>query len=174
MDTLEGAMKTTADFLDELQKKLAVNSDYAVGKLLGIHRQQLSHYRLLKGAFDDAMCLRVAEILELDSAYVMACMHYQRAKAPEVKRAWAHAAEVLYGLAACLMLVALPALIMMGWNPSHDLAGMVAAVGFVGNSRNLTELYIMRIEYGVDVALLITLIVLLIKAFPWHPPVKIR
>lgn len=119
-------MKTTADFLDDLQVKLCVKSDYAVGKLLEIHRQTLSHYRLKKGAFDDEMSLRVAEILELDSAYVMACMHHQRAKQPEVKAAWAHAAEVLYGLAAALAIMAiLPTFTL----PDYALS----SVAFVGS-----------------------------------------
>jgi hypothetical protein len=98
-----GAMKTTADFLDDLQRKFDLPSDYAVGNMLGMHRQQISHYRLLKGAFDDSVCLKVAELLELDPGYVMACMHAQRAKGKDVKRAWERAAKSLAGSALAVL-----------------------------------------------------------------------
>lgn len=100
-------MKTTADYLDELQAHFDVDSDNALGAKLEMHRQQLSLYRNKKAAFDDEMCLRVAKLLKTDASYVMACMHWQRAKAPQVKAAWKHTAEVLYGLAAAWMLFAI-------------------------------------------------------------------
>lgn len=100
-------MKTTADFLDSLRAKLDLPSDGQLAERLGMHRQYMSKYRTLSHTFDDAMSLRVAEILEIDGSYVMACMHHQRAKAPEVKAAWKHTAEVLGGLAAMLAMVAL-------------------------------------------------------------------
>ena len=45
--------------------------------------------------------------LKLDSGYVLACVAAERASQPEIKAAWAHTAEVLYGLAAALAVVAL-------------------------------------------------------------------
>lgn len=100
-------MKTTADFLDALRVKLDIQSDNALGKYLGIHRQTISHYRTLNGSFDDEMSIRVAEILAIEPAFVMACMHHQRAKNPQVKKAWAWTAQHLGGLAAALAVLAI-------------------------------------------------------------------
>lgn len=86
-------MKTTADFLDALRVKLEVPSDYALGTKMQMHRQQMSRYRTLNSTFDDAMSLRVAEILELEPAFVVACMHHQRAKEPAEKTLWQNIAE---------------------------------------------------------------------------------
>lgn len=94
-------MKTTSDFLDDLQAHYGVNTDYALAPYIGLHRQQLSYYRKQKGAFDDETCLRFAEILGEKPAFLMACMHYQRAKNPKIKDAW----QYLGGLAAALALV---------------------------------------------------------------------
>lgn len=107
MDTSEGTMKNTSDFLDALRVKLDLPSDNALGKYLGIHRQTISHYRTLNGSFDDEMSIRVAEILEIESAFVMACMHHQRAKNPKVKAVWEWTAHHLGGLAAALAVLAI-------------------------------------------------------------------
>lgn len=144
-------MKNTADFLDDLQKKLGVESDYAVGKLLGIHRQQLSHYRLLKGAFDDEMCIRVAEILEIEPAFVMASMHHQRAKNPKVKAAWEWTAQHLGGLAAALAVLAIIPFVPDNLSGGTDwLSSPALLVGFVAprsmyimsNARKLQQSHI--------------------------------
>jgi len=93
-------MRTTADFLDLLRVELQLDSDGQLAKYFGVKRQMISRYRTNAGSFDDLLSLRVAEILDLDGAYVMACMHYQREERPTVKNAWKHTAEVLYGMAA--------------------------------------------------------------------------
>jgi hypothetical protein len=118
-------MKTTADYLDELQQHFDVESDNALGAQLGMHRQQLSLYRNKKAAFDDEMCLRVAQILGADASYVMACMHWQRAKAPQVKAAWKHTAEMLGGLAAVLAVVAI-----LPTSTLPDFGGFFALTGY--------------------------------------------
>lgn len=100
-------MQNTADFLDALRAKLKLPSDGRLADYLGMHRQHVSHYRQLNGTFSDEMSLRIAEILELDGAYVMACMHHQRAKLPEVKAAWNHAAKMLGGVAATIAMLAI-------------------------------------------------------------------
>lgn len=96
-------MKTTADFLDALRVKLNLPSDGQLADYLGMHRQHISRYRTLGGTFDDETSIRIAEILEVKPAFVMACMHYQRAKNPKVRDAW----QYLGGLAAALAVVAL-------------------------------------------------------------------
>lgn len=98
-------METTADFLDALRVKLNLPSDGRLAVYFGMQRQHLSKYRTLGHTFDDAMSLRVADILELDPAYVLACMHHQRAKQAEVKQVWERLAKRL-AVAAAVMGVA--------------------------------------------------------------------
>lgn len=96
-------MKNTADFLDAMRVKLELPSDGKLADYLGMHRQHISRYRTLGHTFDDETCIRVADILEVKPAFVMACMHYQRAKNPKVKDAW----QYLGGLAAALAFLAI-------------------------------------------------------------------
>ncbi len=101
-------MKTTADFLDDLRAKYDLSSDYQLCKMLGMHRQQVSRYRLMKGAFDDVIAVKVAELLDLNPGYVMACMHAQRASEEHIKKAWERAAQVLGGIAAGVVIMTNP------------------------------------------------------------------
>lgn len=98
-------MKTTADYLDELRAHYDAPSDNALALKMGIHRQYMSQYRLKKTAFDDDTCLRVADILCTDPAYVVACMHAQRAKEPKIKQVWERIAEKMAAVAAVLAVV---------------------------------------------------------------------
>lgn len=85
-------MKASA-YLDALQQKLGVKSDYALMKHIGVSKQSLSKYRQDMGGFDDEVCIRVAEILGMHPAAVMLDMHKERSKTPEVRALWeaAHA-----------------------------------------------------------------------------------
>jgi N-acyl-D-aspartate/D-glutamate deacylase len=112
-------MKTTADYLDDLQKKFGINSDYALAKRMGWHRQQVSHYRLLKGAFDDETGIKIAAILEIDPAAVLLDMHAQRAKNEDVKNVWKKIAEQLGGVAAALAVLSFLPLSMGGTGTAH-------------------------------------------------------
>lgn len=86
--------KITTDFLDELRRELYAagkiprDSDGSLFPLLGITRAQISRYRNKGDTFSDKVALRVADLLELDRDYVIACIHAEREKAPEVKSFW--------------------------------------------------------------------------------------
>lgn len=158
-------MKTTADFLDALRAKLDLPSDNALGKYLGIHRQHISHYRNLRGTFDDETSIRIAEILGEKPAFVMACMHHQRAKNPEVKAAWKHTAEMLYGLAAALAFVALlPGI-------SIPDSGLILA-GFTGADSG--GMYIMSNCTWLTWLIIAALVALAVLAFPYNRAPKKR
>jgi hypothetical protein len=98
-------MQNAADFLDALRVKLELDSDGQLGRYFGIKRQHISKYRTGHHTFDDAMACRVADLLELDHAYVLACMQYHRSKVPAAKSAWLHVAAMVGGSAASLVLV---------------------------------------------------------------------
>ena len=130
-------MKTTADYLDAMRVKLDLPSDGRLAAYLGIHRQYISRYRNNVISFDDEMSIKVAEILGLESTYVMACMHYQRAKQPEVKKAWAHAAEMLYGLAATVLLAVLVTANTSGLPTSPEAFNGLHLLAFAGSVQNI-------------------------------------
>lgn len=99
-------MKTTVEFLDALKAMHGLASDYQLSKFLGCTRGAISSYRMGKSYLDEEMAMKVAFELSLDDGYVLACVASERARKPEVKKAWAHTAEMLYGLAAVLAVVA--------------------------------------------------------------------
>lgn len=65
-------MKTTIEFLDELKAKHGGISDYAIAPMLGVTRGAVSKYRVGKDYLGDATAIRVAELLEIDPAIIIA------------------------------------------------------------------------------------------------------
>lgn len=70
-------MRKSADFLDALQHLKGWN-DFRISKELGISNQAVSQWRTGKRALSPAMAVRVAELLEIEPEYVLACMHAER------------------------------------------------------------------------------------------------
>ena len=99
-------MKTTIEFLDKVKSDHGLTSDYQLSKFLGCTRASISSYRMKKSFLDEEMAMKVAFELNLDDGYVLACIASERARKPEVKAAWKHTAEMLYGLAAVLAVLA--------------------------------------------------------------------
>lgn len=81
-------MHTTINFLDDLKAKCGLTSDYQISKFLKITQAAVSNYRNGKKNFDEQTALKVAHALEMDAAYVLACMEWQRAKCPEAREVW--------------------------------------------------------------------------------------
>ncbi len=99
-------MKTTVDFLNAVMKKNGITSDNQLSIFLGCTRSSISGYRHKKSFLDDEIAFKVAKLLDLDPGYVLSCIASERARKPELKAAWKHAAEVLQGLAAALVVIA--------------------------------------------------------------------
>lgn len=86
-------MEKSADFVLQIKSKLRQqgrpDTDYAVGKLIGASRQTMSnHKHNHRQVFSDEIGIRIAEFLELDPGYVLACLAAERTKRPEVKAVW--------------------------------------------------------------------------------------
>jgi transcriptional regulator with XRE-family HTH domain len=94
-----------------LRAKFGLTSDYQVAKLLGMKRQQISSYRMGRHTFDDQIATKVAQLLEVPPAYIMACMAAQRAKTPEMRKTWERAAKVL---AAAAVLITAGCTLLLG------------------------------------------------------------
>lgn len=151
-------MKTTADFLDALRVKLDLPSDGRLAAFLGIHRQYLSRYRRNVITFDDEMAMKVADLLDTDPAYVVACMHAQRAKTVKEQKLWERIATLSAGITVCLVLsAALPV-----QNADKTAISMVSSIGEEG------ALYIMS---NLPAYLLITTVLLFSLALRRRPRV---
>lgn len=98
-------MKTT-EFLDAIRARHHLTSDYQLAKFLGYRQATISRYRTGGSMMDEAMCLKVAEVLELDPGHVLAAIAAERAKPEEVKTAWSRVARQLAKV-GCVALVAL-------------------------------------------------------------------
>jgi transcriptional regulator with XRE-family HTH domain len=131
-------MKNTRDFLQEAKRKNGLESDYALAKLLGISRQRISHYTTGKETLSDEVARRVAAALDYPPAYVMACVHAERAKEKELRKIWEQAAKVLGGMAAAVVL----AVALLPMAPALEFDN--PQITRNDSANYLTEIYIMR------------------------------
>lgn len=114
-------MKTTFELLEAARLTCTPPTYYRLSKRLGISRQAMTRYRLHGGTFDDPVAVGIAEILDLDPGYVLACMGAERAKhTPSVRRVWEKLAK---GLAQGVSLVLLGAG-LTGAPPPCDAGGI--------------------------------------------------
>jgi plasmid maintenance system antidote protein VapI len=81
----ENEPHTAADFLDALQMKMGVPSDYALARELGVTTTRISNWRTGRNTFDEGMAIQVAALLGMDPAYVLACAAAERTKRRDVK-----------------------------------------------------------------------------------------
>lgn len=106
-------METTNQLLDAIKARYGLPSDYALAAKLNLTRSMVSAYRQGKRNLGDEPALKVAELLDLDSGYVLACMEAERSHSPAAAAAWSKLADLAktYGAAAALLLlVVAPAL----------------------------------------------------------------
>lgn len=106
-------METTNELLDKVKARYGLPSDYALAAKLGMSRERISKYRTIGGALADENALKVAELLDLNPGYVLACMEAERTHSDAARAAWEKLADFVkhHGAAAALlMLVAVPAL----------------------------------------------------------------
>ncbi len=78
----------TAEYLDQAKKALNIQSDYALAKRLGVTRKAISTYRSGKSWPDAYACTRLAIILKLDPAQVIADLERQHEKNPARRDFW--------------------------------------------------------------------------------------
>lgn len=100
-------MQNTIDFLDAVRHKHNIHSDNQLALFLGCTRGAISGYRNKRSAMDDEIALRVSDALEIDPAYVIACIHAEREKNAALRSIWERVATLTMGAAAVLGVVAL-------------------------------------------------------------------
>lgn len=127
----------TRQYLDELKRELGLPSDYALAKRLGIHQATMSNYRNGKRAFDATMCMRVAELLDIDPLRVIVDCEAERAARPDVRKMWEGLAR---RLAACIV-GALGAGLLASPPQAQAEPNVAAAVYYVKRRRALFPLF---------------------------------
>jgi transcriptional regulator with XRE-family HTH domain len=95
-------MQGTRDFLDALARQYGGASDYALAKRLGVSKQSISNYRSGIRYIGDELAIRIAAELELDPAYVLACVNAEREREPTVSRVWQELARRLAAVVLAL------------------------------------------------------------------------
>lgn len=86
---------TTTEYLDALRARLALSSDYQLAAALRVTRAAVSRYRTGGAHFDEDIALRVAHLLTIDPARVLADVAAERARTPEARTAWRRIANSL-------------------------------------------------------------------------------
>lgn len=89
----------TIEYMDALKQRLGITSDYALSKALGVSRQCVSRYSKGIGHFDEPVCRRVAELLDMHPGFVLLDMQRERASTEESRTLWA---EIAAGFPALL------------------------------------------------------------------------
>lgn len=93
-------MKTTVEFLNEAKARLDVKRDIELAARLGVTKQNISMLGNGESYFGDEAARRVAEIIGIDPAYVIACAYAERARDPQIKSVWLRMAESFATFAA--------------------------------------------------------------------------
>jgi len=100
--------QTTVEFLDAIKAKYGLKSNYALAKKMGQTDTAIARWMHGKNTLADESAMHVAELLEIDPAYVMACCHAEREKNAEVKATWQKIAQRMAVAAAVLVFVGAP------------------------------------------------------------------
>lgn len=95
-----------AEWIDRVKAAHGLQSDYAAAKALGFSRNTISNYRSgSRHTFDDAGCLKVAELLGIDPAVVLVDQAMERARLDGARGAWSAVLQRLGGVAAGILLM---------------------------------------------------------------------
>ncbi len=78
-------MLTTVELLNRVKAAYDLESDYSLAKKLSITPQAVSKYMKKRSFLDDRVSFIVAELLDLNPAYVVACTNMERAEKKEDK-----------------------------------------------------------------------------------------
>jgi len=98
-------MQTTIELLDLLSELHGDASDYRLAKLIGVNRSAISNYRRGVSHFGNREAFRVAELLNLDPAYVVACAMAERSRSDEERAIWERVARAVAANAAGVAVV---------------------------------------------------------------------
>lgn len=91
-------------WIDRVKSAKGLPSDYAAAAILGMTRSSVSKYRSKTPTFDEEASIKVAHVLGINPAIILADQAMERAKDAEAKSAWFSILERLGGVAACALI----------------------------------------------------------------------
>jgi len=130
---------TTLEFLNLLSARYDGASDYRIAKILGVKQQLTSNWR--NGAvMSDNWAIRVADVLKMPRAYVVACVNAERLKDADrfgdPGKVWRQIADAFRDKAAVYLLVAALGFTALGAPRAQAAEGFgVRGNVYYGNSR---------------------------------------
>jgi transcriptional regulator with XRE-family HTH domain len=83
----------TVEYMEEVKAKLALPSDYAFAKVMGISTQAVAQYRSGRSPFGIETAMKVGEILRVDGHKVYADGQIERAKNSAQSDFWREISE---------------------------------------------------------------------------------
>jgi transcriptional regulator with XRE-family HTH domain len=116
-------MQTTKQLLDRAKKAQGIESDYKLAQVLGVVNSAVTNYRAGRSHPDDAVAARLAELAGQDPSSVIAELHAERAKTPEVRALWLRMANQLRHAVAAVMLAVGAAMVLIAGSPTAAEAG---------------------------------------------------
>lgn len=88
-------METSRDFERAIRARYSITSDYQLAKLFGVKPATISAHRTGDAkTYGEQIGYRIAELLDLDAGYVLACLAAERSKDAKVKKVWERLAEL--------------------------------------------------------------------------------
>jgi transcriptional regulator with XRE-family HTH domain len=127
-------MFSVNDFLDRAKKGAGVESDYALAKIVGVSRANVSNWRNERNAPDERAIVKLCDLSGDDPEYVALLIQSMRAANDDAAGLWRRAAERLKKGAAAVALWPAVALIFgalitdraeaAATSPALDLAGV--------------------------------------------------
>lgn len=131
--------KTTIEFLNAIKKKYDITSNYGLARKLDQTDTDIARWMKGKNTLGDEAALKVAELLDLDPAYVLACAHAERAKNDPEKAVWQRMADMVTehrALAASIVMVLAVLPFADTLSPMSDASSFPAmlGLGIGGNS----------------------------------------
>ncbi|QXZ10950.1 helix-turn-helix domain-containing protein [Comamonas sp. Y33R10-2] len=75
------------EWIDRAKNAAKIESDYAIAKILGIHRATVSNYRKSSGLLDVEVSIKVAEIMGIPPEKILLDQLAESVKTPAAKAA---------------------------------------------------------------------------------------
>ena len=98
------------NYIDKIREKFNA-SDYKAAQIVGISPARVSTYRRGKSnTFEDDVSIKVAELLDINPAEVIAEMHKEKAKTRKEKAIWEAITKAIRTTAAAFLMTAIIAL----------------------------------------------------------------
>lgn len=99
------------DFVQRLRDLYDIRSDYGLAKALKISRNAISAHKHNRSKhFSEETAYKIAEMLNVDPAYVMACLAAERAKDERVRETWQRVSKMVrIGVVAVIVSIFVPA-----------------------------------------------------------------